>query len=98
MVGQGVNLGLLDAVTLAEVVVNANKKNRDFGSYHTLRRYERFRKSETTFMLAMINSLRQKQLRRIGFQVTNYMPFLKNFFSKYALGVREDLPKLTRVS
>lgn len=105
MVGQGVNLGLLDAVTLAEVITDAFQKNRDFGSFQTLRRYERFRKSETVTMIAMIDVLKHlfssetksvKQLRSMGLNFTNRTPWLKNFFAKYALGKRDELPPLAR--
>ncbi len=103
LAGQGVNLGLLDAATLAEVIIDAHKKNRDFSSLSTLRRYERWRKSDTLVMLTLVEALKQlfgshkksvQQLRNFGLNLTNQLPFIKNFLISYALGKRGDLPGL----
>jgi 2-octaprenylphenol hydroxylase len=97
LAGQGVNLGLLDSVCLADVIAEACKKNRDFASLATLRRYERARKSDTLAMLAMVDFLKNlfgtekkslQSLRAVGLNFTNHLPFLKNFFTQYALGSR----------
>ena len=103
LAGQGVNLGLLDAVALVDVIVTAQEKNRNFASLDTLRRYERARKGDTVAMLAMVDFLNQlfvsdkkffKSMRYLGMGLTNQIPFLKNFFTRYALGERDDLPTL----
>ncbi len=105
LIGQGVNLGLLDAAALAEVIIDAYDKNRDYTSYATLRRYERWRKTDTLAMLGIAELLKQlyassntavKCMRSIGVNVTNQIPQLKQFFMHYALGKRTDLPKTTR--
>lgn len=105
LAGQGVNLGLLDAATLAEVIIDAHKKNRDFASSSTLRRYERWRKSDTLLMLALVEGLKRlfasdkkplQHLRRFGLTLTDHFPFLKNQLVNYAIGHHGDLPKLAR--
>lgn len=103
MAGQGVNLGFLDAASLAEVVVTAVKKNRDFSSLATLRRYERWRKTDTLAMLAMVEGLKHlfaseqhwiQVMRNAGLNFTNRLLFLKYFFANYASGRRGDMPKI----
>ncbi|MHB1946534.1 MAG: UbiH/UbiF/VisC/COQ6 family ubiquinone biosynthesis hydroxylase [Gammaproteobacteria bacterium] len=105
LAGQGVNMGLLDAACLAEVIVEANAKQRDFSSLSTLRRYERWRKGDNLAMLAGVEVLKKlfmsdKQpiitLRDFGVNLTNKTAFLKDFFINHALGKRGDLPKLAQ--
>lgn len=54
LAGQGVNLGLLDAAALAEVVLDAAAAGADIGARGVLRRYERWRRGDNLqMMLAM---------------------------------------------
>ena len=46
LAGQGVNLGLLDAAALCELIGAAFRTREDPGAQSVLRRYERWRKSE----------------------------------------------------
>ena len=101
LAGQGLNLGLLDAATLSEVIINA--KNRDFGSYKELRRYERWRKGENLVMLKAMDGIKSlfgnqnsivKQARNFGLNFTNNAPALKELIMEYAMGIKGDLPKL----
>jgi 2-octaprenylphenol hydroxylase len=103
LAGQGVNLGLLDAATLAEVVSDACHKNRDFASLATLRHYERWRKGDVFAMVTMVDVLKQlftsqnalaRCTRTLGLNFTNQMPWLKRFLMFYALGKRSDLPAM----
>jgi 2-octaprenylphenol hydroxylase len=105
LAGQGVNLGLLDAVCLAEVILDAAKKNRDFSSHATLRRYERWRKSDNLTMLAGVEVLKRlfasdyasvQSMRHMGLTLTNRTQAIKNFFANYALGFRGDLPGIAK--
>ena len=103
LAGQGVNVGLLDAVSLAEVVVEAYQQRRDYGSYASLRRYERWRRADNQLLLNGIDLIKQffendksgiQALRSFGLTATNHLHFLKNIFSRHAVGNRSGLPKL----
>ncbi len=106
LAGQGVNLGLLDAVALADVIATAHAKQRDYASFANLRRYERWRKGDNTAMLAFVALIKNlfasdyqpvKLLRNAGLNLTNKTDFVKNFLAEYAAGNRNDLPELARV-
>jgi 2-octaprenylphenol hydroxylase len=106
LAGQGVNLGLLDAVTLAEVVNEAHRKQRDFASHATLRRYERRRKSDTIAMIGMVEFLKRlfaventsvKYVRNMGLRLTNRLSPFKNAIANYAVGKRNDLPRIANM-
>src|SRR5262249_10834235 len=56
LAGQGVNLGLLDAAALAQVVLDSGSEREDPGALRVLRRYERWRKSEVAALSAAINA------------------------------------------
>ncbi len=101
LAGQGVNLGMLDAICLAEIVTQAHKKSRDFASFATLRQYERWRKSDNLVMLGVVEGLKAlfasdktiiKSLRNLGLNITNQAPFIKNVIVNYALGKRKNMP------
>lgn len=103
LAGQGVNLGLLDAACLAEVITNAITKRRDYSAVVTLRKYERWRKNDTVIMLQMIDIVKRlfesestpiQYVRQIGLHLIHRTPFAKHFLMKYALGKRKDLPKM----
>jgi 2-polyprenylphenol 6-hydroxylase len=105
LAGQGVNLGLLDAATLAEVLLHAHAKHRDFGSYLNLRRYERWRKGDNTRMLVLMDGLKQlfsttapgmALLRTGGLNWVNTIPPLKHLLMRQAMGIEGDLPPLAR--
>jgi 2-octaprenylphenol hydroxylase len=106
LAGQGVNLGLLDAATLADVITSAWEKQRDYASFANLRRYERWRKGDNILMLAFVAMIKNlfgsevktvKILRNAGLNLTNQTDFVKNFLARYAAGNRNDLPELARV-
>lgn len=95
LAGQGVNLGIQDAMALADVIITAHTKKRDFASLATLRRYERARKSDIVIMLTMVDALKNlfasdnksvKQLRSMGLNMTNQLTWIKNFLTRYAIG------------
>jgi 2-octaprenylphenol hydroxylase len=103
LAGQGVNMGLLDAASLAEVVIDAYRAQRDYASIATLRRYERWRRADNQLLLSGVDFIKHffendktgvQALRSLGMTVTNQMRFLKNVFTRHAVGNRAGLPKL----
>jgi 2-octaprenylphenol hydroxylase len=107
LAGQGVNLGLLDAATLAEVILDALNAGRDFASFKTLRRYERWRKGDNLLMLAVMDGFKRlfgnplppvRLLRNAGLNLTDAAGPLKNLIARRAMGLEGDLPRLARAA
>lgn len=55
--GQGLNMGIRDAIALAEIIQQAAQAGEDFSALTTLRRYERWRKTENWFTLSLTDFL-----------------------------------------
>jgi 2-octaprenylphenol hydroxylase len=105
LAGQGVNLGLLDAAALAEVVQAAGNARRCPGSLQTLRRYERWRRSENMSMLMMVDQIQRlfgneqpglRWLRTTGMDIVGRIPLVKDEILEHAMGNRGDLPQLAK--
>jgi len=105
LAGQGVNLGFLDAATLAEVLLDAAAKQKNIGMHGVLRRYERWRKGDNFAMVSITGGFRYlfgndlpvvSQLRNWGLDLTNAATPVKNFIMRRASGLEGDLPKLAR--
>jgi 2-octaprenylphenol hydroxylase len=107
LAGQGVNLGLLDAAALTELLAAARREGEDPGALRVLRRYERWRKSETQLMSTAIDTFDRMlahgtgPLARIaqrGLGWVNRSQELKRLFIRRALGLAGELPQAARVS
>jgi 2-octaprenylphenol hydroxylase len=106
LAGQGVNLGLLDAAALAELILEARREEReDPGALRVLRRYERWRKSEVAVMSAAVSAFDRflahgsgpvSKLAQRGLGWVNRSQEIKRFFASRALGVSGDLPRAAR--
>lgn len=105
LAGLGVNMGLLDAASLFEVIYEAQNKRRDFASSLNLRRYERWRKADNVALQEGIHWLKcffandQKPipaLRAMGLKMTNASKWVKRQIISHAVGNRVLLPKLAR--
>lgn len=105
LAGQGVNIGLLDATTLAEIVLEAHKKGRDIGSLHTLSKYQRRRKADNVIMQLTMDAFKRgfgselapiRWLRRFGLQTVNNHHLLRKLFMHQATGYRFANPKIAR--
>jgi 2-polyprenylphenol 6-hydroxylase len=105
LAGQGVNLGLLDAAVLAELMLEARREREDPGALRVLRHYERWRKSEVTFMSSAINAFDRflahgsgpvSRMTQKGLGWVNRSHELKRFFIGRALGKAGELPRFAR--
>lgn len=104
-IGQGVNLGLLDAAALAEVILDAARKGKDIGALAALRPYERWRRasnfvlmgfSETIFHAFARRSLPLRAARAGALAFANRFGPLNHFCMRYAMGLIGDLPRLAQ--
>lgn len=105
LAGQGVNLGLLDAAALAELVIEAHREREDAGALRVLRRYERWRKSEVAIMGTAIDAFDRflahgtgpvSRLAQRGLGWVNRSQEIKRVFIARALGVTGELPAFAR--
>ena len=105
LAGQGVNLGLLDAAALCELICAAWRVREDPGAQSVLRRYERWRKSEIEPIALAIDGFNRylahgagplSRLAQRGLALVNRTDEVKRFFITRALGLAGELPKVAR--
>ena len=105
LAGQGVNLGLLDAAALCELIVAAVRMREDPGARSVLRRYERWRKSEIEPIALAIDGFNRylahgagplSRIAQRGLALVNRTDEVKRFFITRALGLDGELPKVAR--
>lgn len=105
LAGQGVNLGLLDAAALAEVLAAALAEGEDPGALRVLRRYERWRKGENEAMSLAFDAFNallstgQGALAGVARRSLGWVErseLAKRFFLERALGTAGDLPAAAR--
>jgi len=105
LAGQGVNLGILDAASLAEVLLDARAQDRDIAALKVLRRYERWRKGHNLMMMAAMDGFKRlfgadwealRWARNTGLTLTNALPPVKHLIMSHAMGRSGDLPALAR--
>jgi 2-octaprenylphenol hydroxylase len=105
LAGQGVNLGLLDAAALAEVVYDSWRRGRDPGEFMVLRRYERWRKGDNLAMMSVMDGFKRlfgargaalRQVRNLGLSLVDHVAPVKQSIMRRAMGTVGDLPRLAR--
>ena len=105
LAGQGVNLGLLDAAALCELIVAAFRMGEDPGAQSVLRRYERWRKSEIEPIALAIDGFNRylahgvgplSRIAQRGLALVNRTDEVKRFFITRALGLDGELPQVAR--
>jgi 2-octaprenylphenol hydroxylase len=103
LAGQGVNLGFLDAAALVEVLGDMVIAGGDACGMRSLRRYERWRRSENALMLGVCDSINRlfgdknvavAGLRRLGLALVAGQPLARRALVQRALGLAGDLPVL----
>ena len=105
LAGQGLNLGLLDCATLADVLADAGGTGY-FGEHKLLRRYERWRRSENLLAAGALDGLERlfssagpisSGLRAAGLSAVENIPYVKRHLAQRALGLIGDIPEFLKV-
>jgi 2-octaprenyl-3-methyl-6-methoxy-1,4-benzoquinol hydroxylase len=105
LAGQGVNIGLLDAAALAEVLLDASKQGLNIGDANVLKRYEKMRRTENLKMMTVMDVfysvfsndiLPVKFLRNLGLGLAERILPAKHKVMRGAMGLEGKLPKLAR--
>lgn len=105
LAGQGINLGFMDAATLAEVLADGLAQGLPLSEYSLLRRYQRRRQTPNLAMMAAMESFKRlfgpsawalHVLRNWGMSQMDQHILIKHQVVDRALGLAGDLPRLTR--
>jgi 2-octaprenyl-3-methyl-6-methoxy-1,4-benzoquinol hydroxylase len=105
LAGQGVNIGLLDAATLGEVLIEARKQGQAIDDIAVLKRYEKLRRNENLRMMTVMDVfyrvfsneiLPVKFLRNLGLGLAERLSPARNKVMRMAMGLDGSLPKLAK--
>lgn len=103
LAGQGVNLGLLDAAALVEVLVSARNRQVAINSDKTLEKYGRWRRSEAELMARGMHGIKSLfipeelgMIRKIGMGLIAGSWTAKEAFITRATGRNRNAPALAR--
>jgi len=105
LAGQGVNLGMLDAASLAQLVCDASDAGADIGSRRQLRRYERWRRADNAIMITILDGFYHafkpqpapvRKLRSAAMSIADNAGPMKRLVMQYAMGTSGDLPRFAR--
>ncbi len=106
LAGQGVNLGLLDAGVLMDVLAEARSRGQALGALGVLRRYERARKGHNLAVQMVMDAFKYlfgnqnpalHLLRNLGLGLADHIPPLRRQFEQVALGQGMELSGLARI-
>lgn len=102
---QGLNLGLRDAATIAELAVEAKRHDRDIGGDDVLAVYERKRRGDVTSRTMAINALNRtllsdllpaQALRGLGLYMIDHIGPLRRAVMREGIAPRGAEPRLMR--
>ncbi len=105
LAGQGVNIGLLDAAAIAEVLIEANIKGEDIADVSILQRYEKMRRNDNLRMMTVMDAFYRvfsneipalKFFRNLGLGLAERISPAKKKVTRMAIGLEGNLPKLAR--
>ena len=105
LAGQGVNLGVLDAAALAEVIIQARANGKSIASLNTLRKYERWRRADNSLMMYSMSGFKNlfsndqtalSLVRNMGLNLIDSMGPVKHKLMRHALGLEGDLPEMAK--
>jgi 2-octaprenyl-6-methoxyphenol hydroxylase len=101
--GQGLNMGIRDAASLAQILQAADGQGQDIGTIKVLKRYESWRKIENLAILGFTDLLDRMfsnnwlpvvVLRRLGLWTMSYLKPLRIFALRLMTGLLGRKPKL----
>jgi 2-octaprenyl-3-methyl-6-methoxy-1,4-benzoquinol hydroxylase len=105
LAGQGVNIGLLDAAALAQVLVGAYRNGQDIGSANVLQAYESMRRHNNLIMMTTMDMFYRvfgnanrplRFIRNLGLGLAERVTPAKKLVMRYAMGLGGQLPNLAR--
>ena len=105
LAGQGVNIGLLDAAALAEVLINARKRGADIGDLSILSAYESMRRRNNLLMMTVMDAFYRafgsqhtplRWFRNLGLGLAERLKPAKKLAMGYAMGINGSLPRLAQ--
>lgn len=105
LAGQGVNIGLLDAATLAEIVLKGHREGIEISDLSLLQQYERQRRNHNLMMMQLMDGfyrvfsndfLPLRLLRNLGLGAAERITPAKNKVMRFAMGLDGTLPALAR--
>jgi 2-octaprenyl-6-methoxyphenol hydroxylase len=103
--GQGLNIGIRDVATLAELIVDHRRLGLDIGEERLLERYQRWRRADALLLAAVTDSLNRlfsnaipplRLARDAGLAIVHRIPPLKRVLMQEAMGLYGDRPRLAR--
>ncbi|QOL27348.1 FAD-dependent monooxygenase [Thalassotalea sp. LPB0316] len=109
LAGQGVNLGIIDAVALADCFAELAENNQlnTIDSTIALKGFARWRKNDAVEMISAMESIKQvfsplplplQTLRGFGLDLLNQVKPVKQLMINQALGKKSHMPSLTKQS
>jgi len=106
LAGLGVNLGLRDAMVLAQEIADANRFDEDWGKLDVLDRYMKQRMPDVVSIMASMEGLHQiftrtfpglKELRGLGMRVMGNSGAIKQLLMRNSTGLALPVPKQIRI-
>jgi len=97
--GQGLNVGLRDVTTLADLILEAASLGLDLGSTYVLERYQKKRRMDVFSMAFLTDGLVRvfstqsrlmARVRSLGFGAVKHITPLRNFMVRHAAGASES--------
>jgi 2-octaprenyl-6-methoxyphenol hydroxylase len=101
--GQGMNLGIRDAASLSQIIIEAHERGEDIGDMGVLKRYESWRKPENLGILGFTDFLDRffsnrilpiMFIRRIGLMLLQNIQPLKHLALRVMTGLAGIMPQL----
>lgn len=93
--GQGLNMGIRDVGSLADILIKHKKLGADIGQHVVLEQYQRARRFDNALMLGSTDGLIRlfssnftpvRVARSLGLSVVNSLPMVRKFFARQAMG------------